>query len=200
MAVACVHHVVHPHSISEADVRFHSRCGENAAVQNGGITARRMWGCCPVVFWVILLIKFPAWQRQSLGCQQGVCNVDYMPMQEYNTRVTAEVFRHHVLSDAISAAQPKLPRRCLLLQTVAGYQCTGYYGTIDTMMEQLVSPALLHLMSATIIVSKRVQNYRSLPKFMNDWKVGMYFRSVASTTKWTEQPFHFSVTIIHQAL
>ena len=41
----------------------------------------------------------------------------------------------HVLSDAI-AAQPKLPRWCLLLQTVAGYQCTRY-------LKQLVLLALI---------------------------------------------------------
>ena len=38
MAVA-----VRPEVRSGADVRFHSRCGKNAVVKNGGKKARRMW-------------------------------------------------------------------------------------------------------------------------------------------------------------
>ena len=69
------------------------------------------------------------------------------------------MFRHHVLSYVI-VAKPKLLRQCLLLQTVAGYQCTKY-------LERLASPALLN---TTRIVQTRVQNSRMI----SGWHVHVF--------------------------
>ena len=66
-------------------------------------------------------------------------------------------------------AQPKLLKRCLLLQTVAWYQCTRY-------LERHVPPALL---SATRWM------FQACPKIMNDWTIVCIFEQ--SLPLWSKQ-------------
>ena len=78
------------------------------------------------------------------------------------------MFGHHVLSDTIAVQlKLKLPRQRMLLQTVAGYQCTRY---LETACLTGFSECCEDCSNTCL-------------KFINDWTVGMYFRTVTSTTK-----------------